>query len=116
MPGYRPPYDPAPVSGGGSYSECANTTQPGVAPIVTYLKSLGINPRCEPGHFYLLNNYNPGWFGNGTNAFTNQDPSNTPFTIPPSSTPSIGDNIKKAKASGSTTATSGKNMSLTRSS
>ncbi len=24
-----------------------------------------INPRCETGHYYLLNNYNPGYFGNG---------------------------------------------------
>jgi phospholipase C len=41
----------------------------------------------------LLNNYNPGYFGTGANAFTDQSPSNTPFTIPPSSTPSIGDNL-----------------------
>jgi phospholipase C len=38
-----------------------------------------------------LNNYNPGYFGNGKNASTDQNPSNTPFTVPPSSTPSIGD-------------------------
>ena len=36
------------------------TSQPGVGPIVSYLKSLNIDPRCEPGHYYLLNNYNPG--------------------------------------------------------
>ncbi len=37
-------------------------TQPGVAPIVKYLQSLPrpIDPRCEAGHYYLLNNYNPG--------------------------------------------------------
>jgi phospholipase C len=40
-----------------------------------------------------LNNYNPGYFGNGNNAFIDQNPSNTPFTIPPSSVPSIGDNM-----------------------
>ena len=50
-----------------------------------------IDPRCEPGHYYLLNNYNPGWFGNGKNAYIDHNPANTPFTIPPSSTPSIGD-------------------------
>ncbi len=81
--------------GGGSYSNCADTTQPGVAPIVNYLKSLPtpINPRCEAGHYYLLNNYNPGYFGNGNNAFTDTNPNNTVFTIPPSSTPSIGDTM-----------------------
>ena len=53
--------------GGGSYTNCSDLTQPGVAPIVTYLQSLRppINPRCEAGRYYLLNNYNPGYFGNG---------------------------------------------------
>ncbi len=73
--------------GGGSYTNCSDTTQPGVAPIVTYLQSLAhpINPNCEAGHYYLLNNYNPGYFGNGNNAYTDTNPNNTVFTIPPSS-------------------------------
>ena len=87
------------IFGGGSYSDCSDPTQPGVKPILNYLKSIRIDSRCEAGHYYLLNNYNPGWFGNGTNAFTNQDPSNTPFTIPPSSTPSIGDDMNEANVS-----------------
>jgi phospholipase C len=93
--GYPPPYKPEPVYGGGSYSACSDTNQPGVAEIVNYLKSLprSIDPNCEGGHYYLLNNYNPGWFGNGKNAYTDQNPANTPFTIPPSSTPSIGDTL-----------------------
>ena len=79
------------ASGGGSYTNCSDTTQPGVAPIVNYLKSLAhpISPNCEAGHYYLLNNYNPGYFGNGNNAYTDTNANNTPFTIPPSSTPSI---------------------------
>jgi phospholipase C len=89
--GSAPPYTAAAVSGGGSYSACADPRQPGVGPIVSYLQSVHINPRCEPGHYYLLNNYNPGWFGNGKNAYIDQNPANTPFTIPPSSTRSIGD-------------------------
>ena len=91
--GYPPPYYAAPVSGGGSYSDCSDPTQPGVKEIVSYLNSIGIDPRCEPGHYYLLNNYNPGWFGNGNNAYIDTNPANTPFTIPPSSTPSIGDDL-----------------------
>jgi phospholipase C len=81
--------------GGGSYSNCADTTQPGVAPIVNYLQSLAtpIKPNCEPGHYYLLNNYNPGYFGNGNNAYTDTNAANTVFTIPPSSVPSIGDKL-----------------------
>jgi phospholipase C len=83
----------SPSSGGGSYTNCSDLTQPGVAPIVSYLRSLGrpINPNCAPGHYYLLNNYNPGYFGNGNNAFTDPNPNNTVFTIPPSSVRSIGD-------------------------
>jgi phospholipase C len=91
--GYPPPFTPSPASGGGSYSDCSDSSQPGVAPILSYLKALGVNSRCEKGHYYLLNNYNPGWFGNGKNAYTDQNPSNTPFTVPPSSTPSIGDDL-----------------------
>jgi phospholipase C len=87
------------IFGGGSYSDCSDPNQPGVGPILDYLRKLRIEPRCESGHYYLLNNYNPGWFGDGNNAFTDQNPSNTPFTIPPSSTPSIGDDLNDAKVS-----------------
>ncbi len=88
-------------SGGGSYTNCSDVTQPGVAPIVNYLKALAhpINPNCEAGHYYLLNNYNPGYFGDGSNAFTDLNPANTVFTVPPSSTPSIGDSLLAANIS-----------------
>jgi phospholipase C len=85
----------SPSYGGGSYTNCADDTQPGVAPIREYLSSLqpAIDPRCEPGHYYLLNNYNPGYFGNGNNAYVDKSADNTVFTIPPSSTRSIGDTM-----------------------
>jgi phospholipase C len=88
-------------SGGGSYTNCSDTTQPGVAPIVNYLQSLArpINPNCQQGHYYLLNNYNPGYFGNGNNAYTDTNANNTVFTIPPSSVPSIGDKLIAANIS-----------------
>jgi phospholipase C len=81
--------------GGGSYTDCADTTQPGVITIVDYLKSLQrpVNPNCQAGHYYLLNNYNPGYFGNGKNAYTDTNANNTVFTIPPSSVRSIGDEM-----------------------
>jgi phospholipase C len=89
------------VYGGGSYSDCSDKTQPGVAPIEDYLAGLPnpIDPRCEKGHYYLLNNYNPGYFGNGNNAYTDHFVFNTAFTVPPSSTPSIGDDMLKAGVS-----------------
>jgi len=87
--------------GGGSYSNCADPTQPGVSSVVTYLQTLPhpIDPHCEVGHYYLLNNYNPGYFGNGKNAATDTSPDNTVFTIPPSSTRSIGDSLLAANIS-----------------
>ena len=42
-------------------------------------RSIDIDPRCQKGHYYLLNNYNPGYFGNGKNAYIDQNPANTPF-------------------------------------
>ena len=85
----------SPSFGGGSYTECADPAQPGVAPIRGYLSSLQnpINPRCQSGHYYLLNNYNPGYFGDGSNAYTDHNPANTPFTIPPSRLPTIGNSL-----------------------
>jgi phospholipase C len=81
--------------GGGSYSDCSDTKQPGVGPVVNYLDSLPrrIKANCESGHYYLLNNYNPGYFANGNDAFTDPNANNTVFTVPPSSTPSIGDSL-----------------------
>ena len=80
--------------GGGSYSNCSDSDQPGVGPVLTYLSSLPyqVDPRCDPDHYYLLNNYNPGYFGDGTRVdLTN--PANT-FTIPPSTVPTIGDQLR----------------------
>jgi phospholipase C len=83
----------SPSSGGGSYSDCSDRKQAGVGPIVEYLTSIHVDPHCQPGHYYLLNNYNPGYFGNGKDAYIDQNPANTPFTVPPSSLPSIGDDL-----------------------
>src|SRR6516165_1124444 len=81
------------VYGGGSYSNCSDPSQPGVGPILKYLASLPrpIEPNCDPDHYYLLNNYNPGYFGDGSNAYTDTNKDNTPFTIPPTTQRSIAD-------------------------
>jgi len=76
---------------GGTYSNCSDSTQKGVASVNAYLSALSVSPNCEAGHYYLLNNYNPGYIGNGNEAARSQGP----FTIPPSSTPSIADVLIK---------------------
>ena len=46
---------------------------------------------CDPGHYYLLNNYNPGYYGDGSNAYADDREQNTVFTIPPTKQRSIAD-------------------------
>jgi len=69
--------------GGGSYINCADTTQPGVAAVRDYLKKLPYevfkHGDCRKGAYYLVNNYNPGYLGNGTPAPLGP----AQFTIPP---------------------------------
>jgi phospholipase C len=91
----------SPVYGGGSYSDCSDSSQPGVDQIQDYLASLNppISPNCEEGHYYLLNNYNPGYFGDGTNAYTDTFKYNTPFTIPPTNQRSIANVLLDAGVS-----------------
>jgi phospholipase C len=71
---------------GGTYSECSDATHPGVGAILGYLAALPrpVPSRCEKGHYYLLNNYAPGYFGDGS---VNSDP----FAIPPSTLRTVGD-------------------------
>ncbi|HTD28517.1 MAG TPA: alkaline phosphatase family protein, partial [Xanthomonadaceae bacterium] len=75
---------------GGSYVECASTTAPGVAAITTYLNSMPWKPfqggDCAPSSYYLVNNYNPGYLGDGTPAPLGS----TTYTIPPSTQNNIG--------------------------
>lgn len=75
---------------GGSYTECSDATQPGVSSVRAYLAALPtpVAPKCAAGAYYLVNNYNPGYFGDGTvNTST--------FTVPPSSVPTIADVLNK---------------------
>ncbi len=52
----------------GNFTECADPTQPGIKPIRDYLESLPYNPdpKCKPGHFYMVNNDSPGFLPDGT--------------------------------------------------
>ena len=73
---------------GGSYSNCSDPHQPGVGAVRGYLASLPYHPKpnCAPGAYYLLNNYNPGYNGDGS-------VNTTAFTIPPSPVRTIGDSL-----------------------
>ncbi|MCI4677166.1 phosphoesterase [Rhodoblastus acidophilus] len=85
--------------GGGSYVACADATEPGVGPILNYLGALRrpVPSRCQNGHYYLMNNYNPGYFGDGSNAYADKNPDNYVFTVPPTSVRSIGDELNDHK-------------------
>lgn len=75
---------------GGSYVNCGDIGQPGVPAVTNYLQSLKhpIKPNCVKGDYYLVNNYNPGYNGDGTLASQL-----SPYTIPPTSQKSIGDDL-----------------------
>jgi phospholipase C len=76
--------------GGGSYVECANSSQPGVAAVRTYLSQLpyGVfkGGDCAPNAYYIVNNYNPGYLGTGQAAPLGAND----FTIPPTTQPNLG--------------------------
>jgi phospholipase C len=84
--------NPNPVSGtvnqytvDGNFSACADVSQPGVAPIVNYLENLpyAAEPNCQPNHYYMLNNVNPGYLPNGALSGAGN--------VPPSPLRTIGD-------------------------
>jgi len=79
---------------GGSYVNCANSSQPGVNPILTYISSLKITPAipCATNHYYLVNNYGPAYSANGSLVNT----SSSPFTLPPQTNPTIADALSSA--------------------
>jgi phospholipase C len=84
--------NPNPVSGtvnqytvDGNFAACADVFQPGVEPIVSYLEHLpyAAEPNCEPRHYYMLNNTNPGYLPNGALSGAGN--------LPPSPVKTIGD-------------------------
>jgi phospholipase C len=52
----------------GNFAECADRSQPGIKAIREYLESLPYDPEpnCQRGHFYMVNNDNPGFRPDGT--------------------------------------------------
>lgn len=72
---------------GGSYVNCADAGQPGVAPILAVLAAKGRASRCEPGAYYLVNNYDPPFNIDGSPKALGADK----FVYPPQSVPTIGE-------------------------
>jgi phospholipase C len=76
--------------GGGSYVDCSDPNQPGVKPIMDYLNALPYAPfrggDCAKGAYYIVNNYNPGYLGDGTPAPLGP----TQYTVPPSRQYNLG--------------------------
>jgi phospholipase C len=84
--------NPNPVSGtvntytaDNNFSACADISQPGVKPIVLYLENLpyAAEPNCQPNHYYMLDNTNPGYLPNGALSGAGN--------LPPSPVRTIGD-------------------------
>ena len=78
----------------GNWAQCTDATQGGVKPILDYLAALPWKPKanCEPGHYYMVNNINPGFLPNGA-------PRTTGNFVPPSTRRSIGDALNEEEIS-----------------
>jgi len=52
----------------GNFTECADSSKPGIDAIHDYLASLPYHPKpnCEANHFYMVNNDSPGFLPDGT--------------------------------------------------
>ena len=79
------------------WTNCSDTTQPGILPIVNYLESLTSSPipydpepNCAPGHYYMINNLSPGFLPNGTIDAAAIDAGDK---VPPSPLRTIGDEL-----------------------
>ena len=78
----------------GDFAECGDPTQPGIKPIRDYLASLPYHPRpnCEAGHFYMVNNVNPGFLPDGT---VDAKGIGKGSTVPPTNIRTIGDALNE---------------------
>ena len=99
---------PGPVDSGntstGGLVNCSDPTQPGVAAIRNYLKTLPYRPfkngNCAPGHFYQVDNEYP-YYDHLGNVIQQSDefPAGPAFAIGPQTIPTIGDSLSAANIS-----------------
>jgi phospholipase C len=83
------------------WTECGDPTQPGIKPIMDYLKTVPWRPdltasNCAPGTFYMINNTRPGFLSNGQ---LNTAAINAGTAVPPSSLRTIGDALNEKNIS-----------------
>jgi len=83
------------------WTKCGDQSQPGIRPIMDYLKSLPWRPdltpsNCEAGRYYSINNTRPGFLSNG-NVDTAGIAAGT--SAPPSSLRTIGDALNEKNIS-----------------
>ena len=78
----------------GNFTECGDTSEPGVKAVTDYLQSLPYNPnpRCEPEHFYMINNNSPGFLPDGT---VDTAGITSGGSIPPSDLRTVGDALNE---------------------
>jgi phospholipase C len=78
-----------------NFTDCSDPAQPGVAPILDYLAALPYKPasNCAAGHYYMLDNTNPGYLPNGSLVPAVQG------ALPPSPVKTIGDGLDEKKIS-----------------
>jgi phospholipase C len=76
---------------GGSYVNCADPAQPGVAAILAVLARKGVPSRCEPGAYYLVNNYGAGYDLDGH--LQPLGPQN--YVYPPQTVPTIAEALTR---------------------
>ena len=72
---------------GGSYVNCSDAAQPGVASILNYLTAKGVKSNCDAGKYYLVNNYGLGYDRTGN--LQPLGPNN--YTLPPQTVPTIAE-------------------------
>jgi acid phosphatase len=77
----------------GNWSGCSDISQPGVGPIVGYLRQLGLPSKCAGGHYYMINNTDPGFLPNGTQR------TGAGIFVPPSNLRTIGDALQEKSIS-----------------
>ena len=82
----------------GRFSDCSNPLNPGVGPIVGYLATLPyeVSPNRASGHYYMLNNTDPGFLPNGQ---VDTAGIGTGAAIPPSNVRTIGDALNEKSVS-----------------
>jgi acid phosphatase len=80
---------------GGSFVNCSDAQQPGVGAILGVLQKKGIASHCEPGAYYLVNNYSAGYDLDGHPQPLG--PHN--YNYPPQTVPTIAESLSKAGVS-----------------